>query len=571
MRLLCALSNEPASKPVISPVSGYLFEQEEICEYLRQNGNRDPINGDPLEEDQLIPLNEASLKDAAVKQEEDCSLSELVRLLQEQWDAMTLERFKLNKDVNRLNKEVNQLTKQLAASVRDRDREKEVLLSQQNELYKIIDILNSKLTKYRALDEERKRSSSSEQSKNDNAYTNLPSIDNKENIFSSSINSSNGSSFRYGEHADHGGRFGHLSSHQSSHQSGHQPGHCLKAGSGHHSPNFSSINSKFSDTNVYFNEHPLGFASKFDDLPSPKFNALMGPKFADHLPSGAKFSALPSPKLESFANSKFFDLTNCKSSTLRSPKCGSKVASTGDHSPNSFQKYNKLSYSTEYVNLNGNLNSNRLFDRNHRTQSVIIQNDTPFDNELASMRSCEENLNCRAANAFLITPSSSGSLKRYGSNGSTFNHTMSSHCSNNYVNTGPSRAEEGIYCNLPAVGGEFADPAGLTSRRPKSTMTNYENILMFDDGPRNGPSKQLENCTRPEKAEAKNGQGELIGELRPEMKKNAKEDCSAKVSNIESWSKDFKNLLNDRIGKMAFSVSVASVVFIIMNIINNYR
>lgn len=563
MRLLCVLSNVIANEPVISPVSGNLFERRLICKYLKENDNRDPINGARLEEHQLITLNEASLQDAAGSREDDCSVAELVRLLQEQWDAMTLERFKLSKDVNQLNKDVNQLTKQLSASVREREREKEVLLSQQNELYKIIDILNGKLTKYRQLDEERKRSSSTDRHppKSDNVYSNLPTIDNKENInFSSSINSSNGSSFRCGtEHAtqsDHSSRFGHL------------PGHCLKGNStnGHHSPNFSSINSKFSDTNVYFNEHHLGFA-KFDDLPSPKFNGLIGSKFSDHLPSGAKFSALPSPRLESLANpSKFFDLTNCKSNTLKSPKCStSKLPSAGGHSPSSFQKYNKLSYSTEYVNLN----SNRLFDRNQRTQSVIIQNDTLFDSELASMRSYEENLNGRvndhsnAVNNFLMTPSSSGSLKRYGSNGSTFNRTLSSngHCSNNYVNTGSRPVEEGIYCNLPVIGGEFADPAGLTSRRAKSTMTNYENILMFDDNPRNGPNgKQLENCTKPDKNEAKNGQDEMRSEMRSEarseVRKKAKEDCSAKVSNIESWSKDFKNLLNDRIGKMAFSVSL---------------
>lgn len=40
---------------VISPVSGHVFEKRLIVKYLIENG-RDPINNEPLTEDQLIEI-----------------------------------------------------------------------------------------------------------------------------------------------------------------------------------------------------------------------------------------------------------------------------------------------------------------------------------------------------------------------------------------------------------------------------------------------------------------------------------------------------------------------------------
>ena len=604
MSLICALSNVVANEPVISPVSGSLFERRLICKYLKENHNRDPINNAKLVENQLIPLNDASLSAAPSRPEDDRSVTELVRLLREQLDDMIMERFELNKNVQNL-------TKQLSASAREKEmlsrekeilskekemisrekevltREKEILLSQQNDLCKFIEILKGKLAKSRQSNEEGKRSLTDlAQTRIDNVYSNLPTIENKENIFSSSINSSNGSSFR-NEPAiqlDHN-RFGHLSGHHSNHHhnqlSSHLSNHCLKSGSTNgHSPNFSSINSKFSEGNVFFNEQHLASLAH-SNLPSPKFGPLIGGKFADQLPGSSKFNALPSPKLDNLTNqSKFFDLTNSKSNfssnTMKSvreeaPKCGSQLPNTNGQSPSSFQKYNKLCYSTEYVNLNGN---NRLFDRNHRTQSVIIQNDSLFDSGLGSMRSCEENLNYRndqnTANNFLTTPSSSGSLKRYGSNG-TFNNTvnsdgnLASHCSANYVNTAScsrplEEASTAIYCNLPAMNGEF-DQASLTSRRPRSAMIDYANILMFDDNPQESRFKrgmqsdrsETKNATRIGKEENEDKKDQL------EAKENAKEECGEKISNVEKWAKDFKFLLKDPVGKAVFTVSAVAL------------
>lgn len=49
---ICALSGEIAEFPVVSPVSGEVFEKRLITKYLNENGT-DPINGQQLTEAQV--------------------------------------------------------------------------------------------------------------------------------------------------------------------------------------------------------------------------------------------------------------------------------------------------------------------------------------------------------------------------------------------------------------------------------------------------------------------------------------------------------------------------------------
>lgn len=42
--------------PVVSPVSGSVFEKRLIEKYLRENGNLDPVNGEPLVPESLIDI-----------------------------------------------------------------------------------------------------------------------------------------------------------------------------------------------------------------------------------------------------------------------------------------------------------------------------------------------------------------------------------------------------------------------------------------------------------------------------------------------------------------------------------
>ena len=57
MALVCSLSNEIPDKPCVSPASGHVFERRLIEKYIKDNGPQDPINGQPLEVDQLVDLN----------------------------------------------------------------------------------------------------------------------------------------------------------------------------------------------------------------------------------------------------------------------------------------------------------------------------------------------------------------------------------------------------------------------------------------------------------------------------------------------------------------------------------
>lgn len=49
------MSNEVPEQPVVSPVSGSIFEKRLIVKYIQENGT-DPINGKELTEDSLIEL-----------------------------------------------------------------------------------------------------------------------------------------------------------------------------------------------------------------------------------------------------------------------------------------------------------------------------------------------------------------------------------------------------------------------------------------------------------------------------------------------------------------------------------
>lgn len=53
--ILCVVSNEVPEHPVVSPVSGSIFEKRLIEKYLAENGV-DPITGKELTVDQLIDI-----------------------------------------------------------------------------------------------------------------------------------------------------------------------------------------------------------------------------------------------------------------------------------------------------------------------------------------------------------------------------------------------------------------------------------------------------------------------------------------------------------------------------------
>jgi len=53
--VLVPVSNEVPEHPCVSPVSNQVFERRLIEKYIAENG-ADPINGQPLSEEQLIDI-----------------------------------------------------------------------------------------------------------------------------------------------------------------------------------------------------------------------------------------------------------------------------------------------------------------------------------------------------------------------------------------------------------------------------------------------------------------------------------------------------------------------------------
>ncbi|XP_015516147.1 pre-mRNA-processing factor 19 [Neodiprion pinetum] len=90
MALSCAISNEVPEHPVISPVSGSIFEKRLIEKYVAENGV-DPINGKDLAVEQLIDVKATPL--VKPKPPSATSIPAILKILQDEWDAVMLHSF----------------------------------------------------------------------------------------------------------------------------------------------------------------------------------------------------------------------------------------------------------------------------------------------------------------------------------------------------------------------------------------------------------------------------------------------------------------------------------------------
>lgn len=140
--MFCAISGKPPRTPVVSPVSKCVFEKELIEQYIRETGN-DPISNLPLSAEELILISQTPQQFAftnAVNSStlnSNYSIPNLLSSLQNEWDAIMLENFKLRK-------QLDAFTKQLSTSLYERDaakivasnalREREQLVKELNQL-----------------------------------------------------------------------------------------------------------------------------------------------------------------------------------------------------------------------------------------------------------------------------------------------------------------------------------------------------------------------------------------------------------------------------------------------------
>ncbi|KAK8065743.1 cell cycle control protein [Apiospora hydei] len=113
--MLCAISGEPAEEPVISKISGNVFEKRLIEKWIEENG-KDPVTGADLTLDDLLPV-----KTARVVRPRPPTLTSIPALLstfQNEWDAMALESFNLREQLQRTREELSTALYQNDAAVR---------------------------------------------------------------------------------------------------------------------------------------------------------------------------------------------------------------------------------------------------------------------------------------------------------------------------------------------------------------------------------------------------------------------------------------------------------------------
>lgn len=116
------VSNEVPEHPVVSPVSGSVFERRLIEKYIADNGV-DPVNGKELTVDQLIEIKSIHLSDKFLftridlscplappivkpKVPSATSIPAVLKSLQDEWDAVMLNSFTLRQQLQTARQEL---------------------------------------------------------------------------------------------------------------------------------------------------------------------------------------------------------------------------------------------------------------------------------------------------------------------------------------------------------------------------------------------------------------------------------------------------------------------------------
>ncbi|KAL3319068.1 Pre-mRNA-processing factor 19 [Cichlidogyrus casuarinus] len=115
LALVCALSNETPEDPVISPISGHIFERRLILKYLEENGV-DPIAQQPLSPDDLIQVKSSSL--VLPKPPSATSIPALLKALQDEWDSVLLQSFSMRQQLQTARQELSHALYQHDAACR---------------------------------------------------------------------------------------------------------------------------------------------------------------------------------------------------------------------------------------------------------------------------------------------------------------------------------------------------------------------------------------------------------------------------------------------------------------------
>uniref|UniRef100_A0AC35U4H7 Pre-mRNA-processing factor 19 n=1 Tax=Rhabditophanes sp. KR3021 TaxID=114890 RepID=A0AC35U4H7_9BILA len=118
MAFKCAISGNVPQEPVVSPVSGKIFEKRLLVAYVNENGT-DPITDSTLSIDQIIPLalgEEVGIE--APRNFNATSVPGLMKLLQDEYDAVMLSNHVMRKQLTAARLELSHSLYQHDASCR---------------------------------------------------------------------------------------------------------------------------------------------------------------------------------------------------------------------------------------------------------------------------------------------------------------------------------------------------------------------------------------------------------------------------------------------------------------------